>query len=303
LGRKMNLEFPKQIIIETTAFCTQRCIHCAHKSLKRAKGNMGMSLFEKIINEIAAEAPGTEVWMTYYGEALILKEKIGVMIRYAKQRGLTNVVLNSNAMLLDEKMSGMLIDSGLDRFIVSMDGFTKETYEKIRVGGKYEEVLANTLNFLELLRNRKCEKTKLEMQFSVLEENAHELADFKRYWNDKGVYVKIRPKASWAGRIEAKNLDPQKERVPCKWALHHGAILWTGDLVACGVDSEGLFVAGNVKHSTIKELWNTTHAAFRKAHQEKRWQDLPDVCKHCLDWQTTERIYLEPQSQTQKISE
>ena len=32
----------------------------------------------------------------------------------------------------------MLIDSDLDRFIVSMDGFTKETYEKIRVGGKYE---------------------------------------------------------------------------------------------------------------------------------------------------------------------
>ncbi len=259
---------------------------------------MEMSLFRKIIDEIAAEALGTEVWMTYYGEALILKDKIGAMIAYSKRQGLTNVVLNSNAMLLDEKMSAMLIDSGLDRFIVSMDGFTKETYEKIRVGGNYAEVLANTLNFLELLQRRKCVRPKLEMQFSVLEENEHELVDFKRYWNDKGVHVKIRPKASWAGRVEAKNLDPRKERVPCKWALNHGAILWNGDLVACGVDSEGLFVAGNVTISTIKEVWNTSHAAFRMTHLEKRWQDLPDVCKHCLDWQTTERTYLKPGSKT-----
>ena len=298
----MNSEFPKQIIIETTAFCTQRCIHCAHKTLKRTKGNMEMPLFQKISDEIAAEAPGTEVWMTYYGEALILKDKIGVMIGYAKQRGLTNVILNSNAMLLDEKLSVMLVDSGLDRFIVSMDGFTKETYEKVRVGGDHGTVLANTLGFLELLRSRKCKKPKLEMQFSVLEENEHELADFKRFWNAKGVHVKIRPKASWAGRVEAKNLDPRKERVPCKWALHHGAILWNGDLVACGIDSEGLFVAGNVKHSTISEIWNTTHAAFRKIHLEKRWRDLPDVCRPCLDWQTTERVYFEPGSQTRKVS-
>lgn len=288
------LEFPRQIIIETTAFCTERCVHCAHKALKRKKGNMEMSLYKKIIDEIALESPNTEVWMAYYGEALILRYKLYYMIRYAKEKGLTNVILNSNATLLDKEMSEMLIDSRLDRFIISMDGFSKETYEKIRVGGIYEVVLNNALQFLEILKSRKTGKPNFEMQFSIIDENKHEVEAFNEFWRAKGVYVKNRPKASWAGRIEAKNLDPSIKRVPCKWALNQGGILWDGSLVACGVDSEGLFIAGNVDVLTVKEIWNNTHKKFRQIHLDERWEDLPDVCKGCLDWQTTTRKYLEP---------
>lgn len=295
--RDENIEFPKQMIIETTAYCTQRCIHCAHKTLKRKKGHMEIPLYKKIIDEIAIEAPNMEVWMTYYGEALLLKYKLYYMIRYAKDKGLTNVILNSNAMLLNKEMSEMLIESGLDRFIISMDGFSKETYEKIRVGGKYEEIFNNALQFMEILKLKGNDKPRFEMQFSILDENQHELEAFNAFWSSKGAYVKNRPKASWAGRIEAHNLDPTKERISCQWALNHGAILWDGSLVACGVDAEGLFIAGNIHNLTIREIWNTTHKEFRQIHLEKRWQDLPDVCKGCLDWQTTGRNYLEPKGE------
>jgi len=287
-------EFPRQIIIETTAYCTQKCIHCAHKSLQRKKGNMTMPLYKRIIDEIGKEAPSTEVWMTYYGEALILKYKLFYMIQYAKRRGLSNLVLNTNAMLLNEEMAEMLIDSELDRFIISMDGFTKETYEKIRVGGKYEEVFGNALGFIQILKARNAAKPTFEMQFSIMDENRHELEDFNKFWVSQGANVKNRPLASWAGRIKANNLDPSLERVPCKWALNHSAILWDGSLVACGVDSEGLFIAGNVNDSTIKGIWNTAHKAFRQIHMDKKWNDLPEVCKGCLDWQTTDRKYLKP---------
>ena len=290
------LEFPGQIIIETTAYCTQRCIHCAHKTMKRNKGNMDIFLYKNIIDEIASNAPQSEVWMTYYGEALILRYKLYYMLRYAKDRGLANMVLNSNAMLLDKEMSHMLIDSGLDRFIISMDGFSKRTYEEIRVGGVYEKVFNNALNFIEILKTRNIDHPKFEIQFSVLDENKHEREAFNEFWRSQGAYVKNRPKASWAGRINASNLDPVRERVPCKWALNHGAILWDGKLVACGVDSEGLFVAGNVADNTITEIWNSTHKVFRQIHLEKRWGDLPEVCKGCLDWQTTGRDYIEPKA-------
>ncbi len=286
-------EFSRQIIIETTAYCNQSCIHCAHKTLRRKKGIMDMALYKKIIDEVAREAPTTETWMTYYGEALLLKYRLFYMLRYAKQAGLTNVVLNSNGMLLDEEMGEMLIDSGVDRFIISMDGFTKETYERIRVGGDYDVVMANCLHFIELLKKRGCEKPLFEMQFSILEENEHERDAFNRFWSSKGVNVKNRPKASWNGRIESKNLDPNRERVACKWALNHAGILWNGQLVACGIDSEGLFDAGNLTRSSLKELWNTTHLAFRRVHLQRRWADLPSVCAGCLDWQTTDRTYLD----------
>ena len=68
--------FPPQIVLETTAFCNQKCIHCAHKTMMRKKGNMDMSLFKKIIEEIADKDKGAEVWMTFYGEALLLRYKL-----------------------------------------------------------------------------------------------------------------------------------------------------------------------------------------------------------------------------------
>ena len=178
-----------------------------------------------------------------------------------------------------------------------MYGFSKETYEAIRVGGIYESVLSNTLKFRELLWSRPQVAMKFEMQFSLLEENQHEVKEFEEFWRAKGAYVKIRPKASWAGKIEAKNLSLNLERVPCQWALSHGAILWTGELVACGVDCEGGFVAGNVGEKTIKEIWDTTHKRFRETHLNEQWKDLPDICKGCLDWQTTPREYLSPLGQ------
>ena len=144
--------FPSHLIIETTAFCTQQCIHCAHKTLKRPKGNMQLTLYKKIIDEIAIESPQSETWMTFYGEALILRSTLCDMIKYAKNKGIQNVVLNSNAMLLDKKMAEELIESRLDRFIISMDAFSKDTYEKIRVGGKYEQVLNFVLPINHLLK-------------------------------------------------------------------------------------------------------------------------------------------------------
>ena len=94
---------------------------------------MDMVLFKKIIEEIADKNKDAEVWMTYYGEALLLRYKLYYMIEYAKKKGLEYVILNTNAMLLNGEMGHMLIDSGLDRLIFSVDGFSKETYEKIRV--------------------------------------------------------------------------------------------------------------------------------------------------------------------------
>ena len=152
----------------------------------------------------------------------------------------------------------------------------------------------NTLQFLEILTLRGVDQPKFEMQFSAMDENRHEQEAFNEFWRSKGAYVKNRPKGSWAGRIEARNLDPTKKRVPCKWALSHGAILWDGNLVACGCDAEGLMVAGNLNQSTLTQIWNTTHKKFRQIHLDERWSELPDVCKGCLDWQTTDRTYLKP---------
>lgn len=286
--------FPKQIVIETTAFCNQRCSHCGHKTMKRKKGNMEIKLYKKIIDEISQVDPSTEVWMTFYGEALLLRYKLYYMIKYAKDKGLTNVVLNSNAGLLDDENADLLIESGLDRFIISIDGFSKETYEKIRVGGTFEQTYQNVLGMWNKIKSKGLRKPKLEVQFSVMDENESEVEDFNEYWLNQGVYVKNREKLTWAGTVKASNLSNDLSRIACPWTICTCAIHWNGDIVACAVDYDGGYIAGNVNDNSIQHIWQNGHKNLRDIHLNHQFEDLPKVCINCLDWQAVGAFTLDP---------
>lgn len=278
-------DFPPQIILETTAFCNMKCIHCAHKSMPRVKGNMHINLYKKIIDEIALVSPAAELWMTYYGEALLLRYKLYYMIKYAKDRGLRYVILNTNAMLLDDEMADLIIESGLDRFIFSIDGFTAATYEKIRPGGKRDRVYDNILNMIAKLKQRNLKKPYLEVQFSVMEENEHELEAFLDFWRKQNIYIKLREKLTWGGSVTANNLDAGQERIACPWAVTNCAITWNGDMVACAIDYNARVNCGSLWDASIKELWNGPHRDFAKMHLDRRFNELPPLCRNCLDWQ------------------
>ncbi len=94
---------------------------------------MEMQLVKKILDEIADFNKNTRVWMVFYGEPLTIK-KLGLyeMIAYAKEKGIKDVVLNSNGVLLDRIATGRLIDAGLDQFYIGIDAYTPETYQKGR---------------------------------------------------------------------------------------------------------------------------------------------------------------------------
>ena len=84
------------------------------------------------------------------GEPL-LHSRIPDFIRLAKESGILEVIINTNATNLTMKMSEKLIDAGLDLMIYSFDGGTKETYESMRPGrfkkNSFESVYQNIKNF------------------------------------------------------------------------------------------------------------------------------------------------------------
>lgn len=41
---------------------------------------------------------------------------------------------------------------------------------------------------------------------------------------------------------------------------------------------------GNVNETSIRELWKRKNEAFVRLHLEHRWDELPEMCKHCRDW-------------------
>lgn len=279
--------FPKVVLIDTTSFCDLKCSMCGHKDMKRARGNMSRPLFRKIIDEIARNNKDTRVWMVFFGEALILKKKnLFEMIFYAKQKGLTDVVLNSNANLLDKEASLGLIKSGLDAIYIGIDAFNEVTYNKLRVGGNYKKVVNNVTGLIKLKKELGAEKPEVIVQFVEMEENKEEVKDFIKFWKKQGAIVKIRPKVSWAGLVDAPNLNlSQKERHPCHWAMQTLSITNEGKVVTCAVDVDARFVAGDINKESIKNLWNGRLKEIRQFHKQGKFDKLPNPCRDCKDWQ------------------
>jgi radical SAM protein with 4Fe4S-binding SPASM domain len=284
---EIDPRFPKQLVIETTGACNLRCIMCPHKSMSRRKGNMDLRLYMKIVKEVAAIEPNCEVWVTFMGEALLLKNTIYGMIQYAKEVGLKRVVLNSNATYLNSAAIDGLIESGLDRFLVSLDAVTEKTYNLIRPGGNFEASVRGTEEILRRVISEKHIRPTVTVQMSVMDENEHEQKEFKRYWSERGAIVKFRPKCSWAGSIEAPNLSiDQTQRPPCRWAMETAAIHYNGDVVTCVVDYEGFYKAGNIWQRSLQDIWLTELRALRRIHYQRNFSQLPEFCARCRDWQT-----------------
>lgn len=288
-------DFPMVVLIDTISFCNLKCSMCVHKEMTRKKGIMPWNLFTKIIDEIAETDKNVRVWMVFFGEALILKRRnpsIFDMIAYATDKGLTDVVLNSNANLLDDEAAEKLIKSGLDAIYFGVDACTPETYSMLRVGGDYYRAVNNIKNLMRLKKELNAKNPEVFLQFVEMDINKNEKEEFIKFWTNEGAKVKIRPKVSWAGQIEAVNLVlDNKDRRPCYWAMQTMSITDTGKVVTCAVDLDAKFVAGDVNTQSLKSIWNGRLKELRKLHELRIFEELPENCRTCRDWQAARADY------------
>ena len=268
---------------------------CFHQHMERPKGFMPWETFTKCVDEIAAVRKDARVWMVFFGEPFVrrrFKPTIFDMIRYAKDRGLTDVVLNSNANLLDEETARNVISSGLDALYIGIDAHSAQTYDQVRVGGNYERTVANVETLLRLKRELQSPHPEVFVQFVEMDVNVHEKEAFIEFWQARGATVKIRPKVSWAGKVSAPNLLlDDSDRWPCYWAMQTMSITDRGSAVTCAVDLDARFVAGNVTEQSMQSIWLGRLKELRNAHLEHRWSDLPAHCRDCRDWQAAAAEY------------
>jgi MoaA/NifB/PqqE/SkfB family radical SAM enzyme len=289
--------FPPQLVVENTSHCNMKCIHCAHRAMLRPQQHMERVLWNQIVEEVGRESPHCELWPTFYGEALILREELWDRLDHAARAGCQNLVLNSNGSLLPRFDNiRRVLRSPLKRFILSLDGFTAETFERIRVHGKRDLIYAAVEELCRKRQERGQLYPVIIAQFSVMKENASEAAAFTAHWQAAGAEVKIRPLLEWGatGVIQTETiLHDSPFRIACPWANNTCAIHADGSVVACAVDYEGRFSVGNVRDSSILRLWGILREKLRKPHREHRWSELPLLCQGCGDWQAAGAQYEE----------
>ena len=248
---------PVRLWVEPTSHCNLTCVMCPNQDLdKSQKGYMDFGLFRKIIDEASRFV--FDVHLLHRGESLLHPDFFR-MVRYAHQAGLVTR-FHTNGTLLDEDKARRLIESGLDQFAFSFDGYDRETYERIRHKGNFEKTVGNIIRFLEVKKEMGSRRpvTILELiDFPGLFRGDGEkkrkafLSRFKGLPLDK---VKVKNLHNWAGR--APELPKKGRYLPCTFLWQALIIFWDGSVLPCTQDFQGESVLGNVGQASLASLWN-----------------------------------------------
>ena len=277
--------FPPDVVLETTTFCNLNCIMCTRDKLTRDKTKMRWPLYIKLIEEIAAKAKDTtRLWLCFFGEPLMDKQFTDRVI-LAKQKGIKNVVINSNMNLMTEERSKELVKAGLNTVFVGFDAATADTYHKIRRGGNFEKTVKNILFYKKMLEQYGQEDQQIVVQFVELPENINEKEKAIEFWNSNGIRVKVRPIVTWQGAIGYKNSSEVRNRVACHWIMNILPISADGYAAFCGCDYDAQGKCADLNKNTIEEVWNTVKKEQRRIQLAGEWARLPVFCRNCEDWQ------------------
>ncbi len=174
------------LVIESTSRCNLKCEMCPRNSFKQEPGDIDLELFKKISKYFNR---GIDVNLAGWGEPLLHPE-LDMLIRITKGKG-ANVGFTTNATLLDIEKSTKLIKSGLGFIDFSLDGATQETYEHIRHGAKFEDVITNIRNFIKIKESLNSKTPRTSITFVMMKKNIHELPLIVRWAKELNIDVLV----------------------------------------------------------------------------------------------------------------
>jgi radical SAM protein with 4Fe4S-binding SPASM domain len=248
-------DFPMHLDLEANTACNLRCFMCFQSyDPPRPSISMDMNLFKKLIDE-GVEKGLCSIKPFYRGEPL-LNPNMVEMVKYAKDKGVVEVMFNTNANLLTEEKSKELIEAGLDKLICSVDGSTKKVYERIRIGGNFETVVKNIKTMQRLKKEMSSKTPIVRVQMVDTPKNHDYIEDYLKFWGEIADQVAIEDMLDWNAKEE--DFRPLED-FACAQLWQRLVVLADGDVLPCcramRGGNEKLEVLGNAKKETLSNIW------------------------------------------------
>lgn len=290
----LPLESPLVLFIDPSDKCCLKCEFCPSSdySLMQQVGRplttMSFDLYKKIIDDLNEFKTKVKVVRLYsHGEPL-LNKNFADMVRYAKQSPKVETIdTTTNAICLNEHLSLDIIDAGIDRINISINGVSDEQYQKFTHTKINFQKLVDNITFL--YNNRKqCyifikingdtiskedEQKFLEVFEPIADSVAIERA--MNCWNGFESDIKQNESVGIYGQ------SLQKEPLTCSYSQYSLAIQSSGIVSKCFLDWGLNLTIGDTNFESIYDIW---HGKRVNAFQEfmlngLRKNDL--YCKNC----------------------
>lgn len=156
------------IFWEVTKGCNLRCVHCRATATELSSPtDLSTHVALEIIDQISAAA--NPILVLSGGEPLY-RSDIFQLARYATDKGL-RVALATNGTLVTREVARMVVDAGVKRVSISLDGSDATTHDAFRgIPGAFDAAVHG-------LRNLKNLGMSVQINMTIARHNAHQLPD------------------------------------------------------------------------------------------------------------------------------
>jgi len=289
------LATPFVVFVDPASACNFKCTFCptGHHDFPeiagRFNGLMKLDLFQKIIDDLADFESPIKVLRLYKDGEPFLNKRLADMVRYAKQSGRVEFIdTTTNGSLITPERLAPVLEAGIDKINISVDGMDEETYERV------VKVKFDFARFVERVKWLYANKGNCEIVVKTVGDILTE-AQIQEFYDTFGDHC---------DRIFVENLAPcwpefdtekhtgakitkgiyQQEITPtevCPYIFYGYSVNADGLVSSCFLDWGRKLIIGDVRMQSMREIWNSDAMnALRLQHLEGRRRQNP-VCGSC----------------------
>ena len=265
----------KSITIETTNRCSAKCVMCPREKMIQPLEIMSQSLYEKIVRDAFQENIET-IDLCGYGD-VFLDKGIVEKIKFTKE-------LNPNCKIYVSTTGNAMkpkffeaIYNYVDILKYSIYGLTKESYELIMGGIKFEKSMQNIEDFRQFNKGRKIYTMG---NFIELDENKGQSKEWIETWQPKLDEVYVWKPHNYTDGRNYRDISNKKQETcgrPIDGPLN---IAVNGKAHVCCFDYNKLLTVGDANTMTIDQIMKSQE--LKKIIDKHKKNDFTDlICKSC----------------------
>lgn len=271
LEEVIPLKTPFIINIDPSDRCNFQCKFCPtgdrelmKKTPGRNHGLMDFELYKKVIDDICTFEDKVKVIRLYKDGEPLLNPKFPDMIKYAKESGCCDRVdTTTNAALLTPELSLKIIDAGLDKINISIEGVKDEQYmEFSRAKVNFKQLAENIKFFYE--HKKQCEMLVKINGDVISEEDKQTFLDTFGNITD-GIFIEsimdcwptFEQKKVEINETRGIYNNKIKEVLTCPYVFYSFAVNSDGTVSLCFLDWSRKLLLGDAKTQSVKDLWNS----------------------------------------------
>lgn len=190
LNEQKNMgNYPTMLDFEISSECNLECIMCSGEysssiRINREKKTPYQSPYEdKFVEELTEFLPHLNEARFVGGEPFLIKLHYKIWEKIIEVNPKINITVLTNGTTLTNKIKSIL-DKGNFTLSISIDGISKEVYERIRKNALFEEVMQNVDFFREYNESR---GKNLIFNVCAMRQNYHDLPNMLNYCNQNNI--------------------------------------------------------------------------------------------------------------------